>query len=242
MQHDFYRPAGFHFLKGGLDATGAADRIQRPFRDLRQGRQARQLRRRWTPTEFPAQFVPTSRLRPFADASSACRPGRCARRAATRWPSSSSPSSTSWPIARQGSGAVSARSAGRAARAGNATGKPDALRDFDTGRMRGVLELCRARIPAGRTARRCPSGPAWAWPSISAISAISPKWCRRGWRPRATSRSTRSGSPPMSAARSSIPAARKTRCRARRSTAWARRWARRSPSTAAAWCRPISTP
>ena len=40
MRHDFYRPAGFHFFKGGLDDKGELIGLQRSFRDLRSARQA----------------------------------------------------------------------------------------------------------------------------------------------------------------------------------------------------------
>ncbi len=53
MQHDFYRPAGFHFFKGGIDDKGTAGRLERSFRDLRAATAGWPTPPRWTPTSFP---------------------------------------------------------------------------------------------------------------------------------------------------------------------------------------------
>jgi isoquinoline 1-oxidoreductase beta subunit len=57
MRHDFYRPAGFHFFKGGVDASGALVAWRNHFVTFGDGD-------RITPsgdlslTEFPARFIP----------------------------------------------------------------------------------------------------------------------------------------------------------------------------------------
>ena len=57
MRHDFYRPAGFHYLKGGLDADGKVVAWKNHFVTFgADGRPARTAN--LGATEFPARFVP----------------------------------------------------------------------------------------------------------------------------------------------------------------------------------------
>ncbi len=76
MQHDFYRPAGFQYLTGGVDASGRLIAFRNHFITWGQGDRSA-ASAMMSPAEFPARFVPnyqfSQSVQPLAIATGALR-------------------------------------------------------------------------------------------------------------------------------------------------------------------------
>ncbi|MDR3533743.1 MAG: molybdopterin-dependent oxidoreductase, partial [Rhodopila sp.] len=138
MQHDFYRPAGFHFLKGGLDDKGSLIAFSDHFVTFGRGGKLADSAM-MDANEFPAQLVPHleygQSVMPLGVPTG---PLRAPRSNALGFVFQSFIDE----LAHQaGKDPVAFRLAllGEPRTLVNSTGTPNALRDFNTGRMRDVL-------------------------------------------------------------------------------------------------------
>ncbi len=138
IQHDFYRPAGFHFFKGGLDVAGALVAFSDHFVTFsRNGRPADSAA--MDPNEFPAQRVPHLEYgQSMMELGVPTGPLRAPRSNGLGFVFQSFIDELAHHA---GKDPVAFRLSllGEPRVLVNSSGKPNALRDFSTGRMRDVL-------------------------------------------------------------------------------------------------------
>ncbi len=138
IQHDFYRPAGFHFLKGGLDSSGSLVALSDHFVTFgRDGRLANSAA--LDANEFPALLVPNLEYgQSMMELGVPTGPLRAPRSNALGFVFQSFIDELAHQAGRDPLDFRLALLGDRKVLV-NSTGKPDPLRDFDTGRMRDVL-------------------------------------------------------------------------------------------------------
>ena len=138
VQHDFYRPAGFHFFKGGLDAAGRVVAFSDHFVTFsRNGQLANSAG--LGADEFPAQLVPHLEYgQSTMELGVPTGPLRAPRSNGLAFVFQSFIDELAHEA---GKDPVAFRLAllGEPRALVNSSGKPNALRDFNTGRMRDVL-------------------------------------------------------------------------------------------------------
>jgi isoquinoline 1-oxidoreductase beta subunit len=139
MQHDYYRPAGFHFFKAGLDANGALIALRDHFVTFKRGANIADSAT-MDANEFPALCVPDLEYGQSLIAFNVpTGPLRAPRSNALAFVFQSFIDELAHA---SGKDPVEFRLAllGESRVITNSSGKPNALRDFDTGRMRAVLQ------------------------------------------------------------------------------------------------------
>ncbi|HYA75080.1 MAG TPA: molybdopterin cofactor-binding domain-containing protein, partial [Roseiarcus sp.] len=138
IQHDFYRPAGFHFLKGGLDGAGRLVAFSDHFVTFGSGGRPADSAA-MDANEFPAQLVPHLEYgQSMMELGVPTGPLRAPRSNALGFVFQSFIDELAHHA---GKDPLAFRLAllGEPRVLVNSSGKPNALRDFDTGRMRDVL-------------------------------------------------------------------------------------------------------
>ena len=139
MQHDFYRPAGFHYFKGGLDEKGALVALTDHFVTFGKDGKPANSSATMPDTEFPAQLVPHLAYgQSVIDFGIPTGPMRAPRSNALGFVFQSFIDELATAA---GKDPVDFRLAllGEPKSLPTTPGKPDPLRDFNTGRMRDVL-------------------------------------------------------------------------------------------------------
>ena len=138
IQHDFYRPAGFHFFKGGLDGAGGLVAFSDHFVTFgRSGKLADSAA--MDANEFPAQLVPHLEYgQSMMELGVPTGPLRAPRSNALGFVFQSFIDELAHHAGRDPL-AFRLSLLGEPRVLVNSSGKPNALRDFDTGRMRDVL-------------------------------------------------------------------------------------------------------
>jgi isoquinoline 1-oxidoreductase beta subunit len=139
IQHDFYRPAGFHFLTAGLDGTGKLTALRDHFVTFGQGGKVADSAV-MDANEFPAVLVPNLEYgQSIMELGLPTGPLRAPRSNALGFVFQSFVDEMAHQA---GIDPLDFRLAllGEPTVIVNSSGKADSLRDFDTGRMRNVLK------------------------------------------------------------------------------------------------------
>ena len=159
MQHDFYRPAGYHFLKAGLDDKGALVALTDHFVTFGKDGKPSNSANTMPPTEFPAQLVPHLDYgQSVIEFGIPTGPMRAPRSNALGFVFQSFVDELAHAA---GKDPLDFRLEllGEPKILASTPGKPDPLRDFNTGRMRDVL-LRVAEVSDWKNRHQLPKGTA----------------------------------------------------------------------------------
>jgi isoquinoline 1-oxidoreductase beta subunit len=139
MQHDFYRPAGFHYFKAALDDKGALVALTDHFVTFGKDGKVANSSASMPATEFPAQLVPHLEYgQSVIEFGVPTGPMRAPRSNALGFVFQSFIDELAY-IAGRDPVAFRLALLGEPKILASKPGKPDPIRDFNTGRMRDVL-------------------------------------------------------------------------------------------------------